>query len=387
MKKLCMAALIGLLAACGGGGKTKPDARIIVGGIDAPTTVTDKCNVLAQTGCAAGEKCTWFTDSVSGDTQTGHVDCAPSGPVALNGACKIGDGGATATGFDDCAKGLYCSGRVCKTVCDPAGNEPACGENLACAIYTNTFSNEGDPARAGVCDPTCNTLTQRLDGVTGAAGEACGGTVMNNVPTRGCYGFWDEAGRSRFSCARSGDPALTQDQVLPARRFINSCAAGFGGFLRKESGSMEAICSAFCGPGDVYKEATVDETGGKPAADTCLRRMKTFTPAVPYDCIRGFVFEADMMGRIQETAYSNKAFCWALPKYKDSMMVPFKTCKELTKGTDLATDEALGNGCRDLNTYDPPAFAPTQEYKSYTIKANSALRHSISPMYTMEFQQ
>src|SRR5690348_9439119 len=64
MKKLAFGALIvGLIAACGGSSSNN-NKKIILpdgsgsGGPDAPMT----CNPLTQTGCAAGQKCTWVTD-------------------------------------------------------------------------------------------------------------------------------------------------------------------------------------------------------------------------------------------------------------------------------------------------------------------------------------
>ena len=73
MKKLALGALfIGGLVACGGG----KDVQLI----DAPNDGNvAACNPVAQTGCAANEKCTWFIDQKADETLTpprqevGHI--------------------------------------------------------------------------------------------------------------------------------------------------------------------------------------------------------------------------------------------------------------------------------------------------------------------------
>jgi hypothetical protein len=70
MKKLALGALfVGFMAACGGG---KKDDVVLIdapeGGDDAPPSQV--CNPIAQTGCQANEKCTWFIDHTP--TEVGH---------------------------------------------------------------------------------------------------------------------------------------------------------------------------------------------------------------------------------------------------------------------------------------------------------------------------
>ena len=89
------------LAACGGGGGTK----LVDGGADAPTA----CNPVAQTGCQAGEKCTWIID-IDGTSTTpdvGHIGCAVAGTTPDGGTCQ--DATATANGgVDTCVAGDLC---------------------------------------------------------------------------------------------------------------------------------------------------------------------------------------------------------------------------------------------------------------------------------------
>ncbi len=222
------------------------------------------CNPLTQTGCAANQKCTWIIDTYNGNTPTGHLGCVPNGSVATGQACLVGTGGAMATGADNCQKGLVCNSDICKTVCDAAGGAPTCGTTASCATYASLFANQGEVAAAGVCDPNCDPLTQMV-GTT----AACGSPDPAN-PTKGCYGYWFDKGRSRFTCAKAGNPNAKQDFVLANARFINSCAPGFFSGLQMGTGSMQAICSAHCNPADVYQGHDQGKGGvllpGKPAA-------------------------------------------------------------------------------------------------------------------------
>src|SRR5205823_11766044 len=94
MKKVAFGALIvGLLVACGGGSsKTSGKIKPLDGTVD--TTVMQVCNPVTQTGCAAGQKCTWVTDATT-PMPLGHIDCVMDGTVALGGTCTSGPAGST----------------------------------------------------------------------------------------------------------------------------------------------------------------------------------------------------------------------------------------------------------------------------------------------------
>ncbi|MBP9086293.1 MAG: hypothetical protein KBG15_09240 [Kofleriaceae bacterium] len=385
MKKLVLGALFGILAACGGGGKSNVDGKIIItdGGVDGGGG--DVCNVLADTGCQANEKCTWVIDLWTGEDATGRVACAPVSATAgaLGAACMVGTGGMMPTGSDNCGKGLYCNSGVCKTVCDPNGGAPLCGENLACANYVNTFSNQGEAAKAGVCDPTCDPLRNTVDG----SGEAnCKGTLdtmITNVPglptgypSRGCYGFWADGGgtKSRWSCAGSGAKEGIQDFVLGTRIFINSCAPGFFPGLSAGTGTMKSICSALCNPADTYMGNVANQGGLKipNVASTCADRQ-----AVGKDCIYGWFMEVDDAGMVTESKYSNLGVCLDWNKYTSSQtMMPLKKCNLLPMNADPAMDEAYNQGCRPLDAH-PLLGGPV----SSGLKAE--MRHFFRPAFPM----
>ncbi|MDX2091920.1 MAG: hypothetical protein SFX73_28920, partial [Kofleriaceae bacterium] len=183
MKKHALGALIVGLMACGGGGGSNTTVIITdgAGGDSGPTT----CNPLTQTGCNAGEKCTWIEDQEN--PPIGHVGCAPeaAAPKAIGTACTPPPPGPM--GYDDCAKGSVCLAGVCKQICDVNGGAPTCDENHSCTRYADFFEVGGN-AVAGVCDPGCDPLTQELKVGTNKA--ACGSPTPN-MPNSGCYGYDD----------------------------------------------------------------------------------------------------------------------------------------------------------------------------------------------------
>ncbi|HEY4059385.1 MAG TPA: hypothetical protein VGM39_22360 [Kofleriaceae bacterium] len=204
-----------------------PDANIV----DAAPLPTDVCSPLDQTGCNAGEKCTWIEDQDS--PPIGHIGCAATGSIAIGGTCTDGTGG------DDCVKGSYCLGGTCKQVCDLDGGTPACGIEGVCTQYAGIFENAGS-TYAGVCEPSCDPLTQRVGAV-----EACGSPTPAS-PTKGCYGFSD------FSCAPAAATTLTKTDRQPPNTnasgnpYLNGCAPGFIPFFYDSTGSTVTLCTGLC---------------------------------------------------------------------------------------------------------------------------------------------
>jgi hypothetical protein len=241
-----------VVAACGNGGG-QPDGPIVIDAvsIDGPPPI---CNLLTQSGCNVGEKCTWIRVSAgpSDAEQLGQVGCAPDGAAALDAACSYGASGAT-TGFDNCMGGLIClaspatemASGTCKSMCSLADATLTCATGFACGAYSKFFSNtETDTPLAGVCEPTCNVLSQVRDS-DGAPN--CGADPMLTVPDRGCYGFPSQtAAPTTFSCTGAGD--LGHREVVPPPPYLNSCLPGAIPLLRESSGAMQVVCIAPCQP-------------------------------------------------------------------------------------------------------------------------------------------
>ena len=271
MKKLALGALFVGLAACGGGSNSNSVNLIDASGDGGGGMA---CNPLTQTGCDAGQKCTWINDQ--DNPPIGHVGCAPEGgvggtPIAIGGACT--DPVAGPMGYDDCAKGSVCLSGECKQICDVNGGTPACDMDHACTRYADFFES-GGTAVAGVCDPACDPLTQDLK--VGANKAACG-SPMPAAPTKGCYGY-DE-----YSCAPSGMTSwpLT-DRMMPRTNaagnpYLNGCAPGFIPLFYERTGSTVTLCSGIC--------AALEISNAQPAAnadgdDNALGKAPTAAAAV-----------------------------------------------------------------------------------------------------------
>ena len=96
------------------------------------------CNILAQTGCNAGERCV----AVMGGTMMNPMlvgSCAPDGTVAEGAACTIDN-----TGADDCKGATYCDNTgananyLCRKFC--AGDTGCTTAGQKCANFFNDKS-------------------------------------------------------------------------------------------------------------------------------------------------------------------------------------------------------------------------------------------------------
>lgn len=232
MKKLALGALfVGLVGACGDDGNTPsfPD-----GGTNPDSNTPTQCSPTLQTGCEAGEKCTWIVDS--DEPEIAHTGCAPDGSIEAFGSCQRAT--AAGGGVDDCVAGTVCLGNQCKPICDTNGGDPACPTNYACTRYADFLEDGGGNNLGGVCEPGCDPLTQKL--LVGGA-EACG-SVDPTAPTLGCYGIDD------FSCSRAGELTKTHgvDAAENGTVYLNSCAPGFLPLFNRSTAEQVAICNGLC---------------------------------------------------------------------------------------------------------------------------------------------
>lgn len=130
-----------------------PDAAAPDAGRDAgaalDAAVATACELVAQTGCGADEKCTLIDD---GGNRRG---CVPvRGTVAEGEPCTRD---AAGFGHDDCAPGFTCTfigvlppsaggSRRCRRLCE---DDAICGAGQRCASLT------AEAPAAGFCGPTC----------------------------------------------------------------------------------------------------------------------------------------------------------------------------------------------------------------------------------------
>ncbi len=278
MKKLAFGALFaGLLSftACGGG-DASPDAPNVCvgnacvdggGGIDSTPPLL--CNPVEQTGCEAGEKCTWIT--VVDGTQAmpdgvGLVGCVADGTAGIGEACTEGAPGE-ATGFDTCAAGGYCIRNVCQEVCTDVPDSCDLATS-ACGSYRGVFV--GTTPRIGVCDFKCDPVDQtRLLDDGAPSGANCGQPANGGDPTRACYGYVDVD----FTCA----PVLGLDNThyvdVSASPSLNVCAPGYGLLPLALTNPDLFVCMAYCRPQPTHSAQTNMANGG--GGFTCASRQAT----------------------------------------------------------------------------------------------------------------
>ncbi len=309
------------LVACGGSGG---------GGVKDPVVGLADCSPLAQTGCGVGQKCAWFQiDSASG---LGGNGCAPAGGKVAGQACTMGPDGAT-TGFDDCAKGLSCVSGVCRTICDTT-TEATCSAVQACTRYAGLFA---DSSGLGVCDPTCDPLTQ----VRLTDGAAACGSPDPLAPTLGCYGFPSRDARpTRFMCATVPVAAAGKTHRVPALgpasggAYLNGCAPGYLPLIYDSTGSTTIVCIALCSPLPVSLGNTAGLGGQAP--HTCAAAGAT---GAGEECIYWWWLE-DAATAVS-TFSNGLGFCFDHTRYTYGAGVAWPSC------TTLATTDTDANGAPD----------------------------------------
>lgn len=384
MKNLILgAALVALAAACGGGGKPQL--------IDAAVDAQFICNPVAQTGCMAGEKCTWIVDvdATMTDDEVGHIDCVPLAATPTPDGAACADAVSNVNGgADTCVAGDLCISGKCKPICDPqtgAGGSAAgaCPTDFACTTYAGVFS-VGGPAVAGVCEPACDPLTQQLK-VGGA--QACGSTDPT-MPSAQCVFGPDPA---TWVCAPSGSILYARtDRKEPltdrttGRPFPNGCAPGFIPFYFNDaSGAMKTMCTGLCAPLKVDKTIAVGDHAKDNQGDLTVPVKLTAEPmplagnGVCVDKKKGaediqapkgedcrfswFPLTRGDPTKAVPTPYNNSlGFCFAYEQFlvvgEKPPLLPLKSCADLPsvrpapQDPDAPWGSAADNGCYPLSS-------------------------------------
>jgi hypothetical protein len=357
MKKLSLGALfLGVAtAACGGGDDGNNDIMLTPDAEEPDALVL--CNANAQTGCDAGEKCTWIIVAEEPEI-LGVIGCVEDGNVAEGGACERGAAGQT-TGFDNCVAGTYCLGGTCEDTCSVLDSSDPCEEGYFCGGFLGLYANEGQDRLTGFCNPGCDPVTQTA--VDDGEGEFCGaGLDENDNQIRGCYGFWSsDATPSTFTCADVINPEFVHGTNLTEELgndnlYRNACNAGntFGGFYTSATDG-DFVCISFCRPGDTYEgfEDNVNGLAGDPyslpnlgiidAAEEC-RYLYTFegqmTPVTDVSYDVGVAYNISLFGSSDGTTFYPAESC------------TIATLDDLTGGGADGSEpngvpDAVDNGC------------------------------------------
>lgn len=296
MNKLFFLVCAGLAAACGGGGSDKPDITVIDAAVQCIPAMPD-----GMQGCPTGQKCTWNVDLVNTTAYVGHIACVPNGTKQVGEACTYGQPGNT--GYDDCVAGAVCTAfrnpavnamGVCKLICDRGSTTgQQCDQDHVCVNYNGLFV-DGTTTKAGVCNQSCNPLTDNdYDGSgtlftrTGttcqAEDEGCyGGPSLGKQPPTGfsCtkeyhYDAPNGGYRHRTECTETNGCADPGTKI-----FTNSCNQGYVPVLIEATGSSVTICVAYCEPVNCFMgncgSNNVDRLGKAPNRCSPEDRIGTF---------------------------------------------------------------------------------------------------------------
>jgi hypothetical protein len=247
--------------------------------------------------------------------------------------------------------------------------------NHSCTNYADFF-DVGGTAVAGVCDPSCDPLTQDLK--VGTNKTACGST-MAAMPNKGCYGYSD------FSCAPAGDNTKL-DRAMPSTNsagnpYLNGCAPGFVPLVYEMTGSTKTLCTGLCAALETDNTTSTTQVAG--ASQTAhnaaskgdaaaLGKLPTDATAVAAHAACGaaakgseatsvckYLWPAlvDSAGNLAMTQYTDKlGYCVALAHYNyDNDMnaatpnIPFPACNTKpprSAATTMDDDDAADWGCQ-----------------------------------------
>jgi hypothetical protein len=321
-------------AATGTGGATITGAAGSGGG-GAGTGGGTVCNPVAQTGCAAGQRCAWIWTGQN----AGHNACLADGAATLGGACTVGPDGET-TGFDNCKKGTSCVSGVCKTICSTTPD--SCPVNYACDRYTSSPFDLDGTMNIGFCDSTCNPLTQTRD-TDGA--PACG-SLNPSAPTLGCFGPLS----GRFLCASILSTTKTHGIAAGVPTYINSCAPGYQPLRPDSNTSSAPICTALCRPANTSSAIPAGAPGQAGSGYTCPDKG---APS-PHEC-RYFWWLFEDTANFKLSPYSNTlGYCLNYPSYRfdsngdGSLDMVYPSCTTLSPTAhnyDLVLSDAEVWGC------------------------------------------
>lgn len=190
---------------------------------------------MTNTGCPAPLKC--GSTRIAGDGgDSFEVGCVPEGFGAAGLPCSFSVDAGAGRFSDTCGARLACGfAEGCRPICNPAS--PSCVDSQ-CVLL------EALPRAFGVCVPTCNGVTQRLDGT----GQDCGSG-------RACYGF--AGGAAASFCFSTQMPAVGHGAPTTV---LNGCAPGTAA-TRVDGGTA---CVALCRPVEIHRGRTADAGGLSP---------------------------------------------------------------------------------------------------------------------------
>lgn len=182
----------------------------------------DECNLLNDTVCQAGEKCTYHTFD-------DRSFCASDGTVDPGGACTING----STGIDDCKAGALCVGNICLSICTVTPDN--CSQNDTCLHYPPIF----DDPNGGLCEPGCDIFAQDCTN-----GDTCY-LLLNADFTKVCQPTVPEPDQAHNGCVEVEN---TRPQLQgECCSYINTCDTGYG-CIQPNPVDDGLVCARYCDP-------------------------------------------------------------------------------------------------------------------------------------------
>ena len=279
------------------GPTSSSDGGLDAGSVNAqPDAQPTPCDPVGQTGCFAGEKCTYIIDSTT--PLMGHTSCAPKGGVVSGGACTRDAGGV-----DDCVAGYFCSGGTCTEICSTSPN--SCGGTEVCTVFAGVFDDRTD---VGMCMPQCDPLNPSAVCPTG---ESCYLSLASAITSCVAPSLSDPITKTGAPNCNS-NPG-TQDCNCVT---LNGCDAGFGCILLNDAANPTGnICAFFCDPMNSGGPTCASGTGAGPSF-SCRQIMSFYSDAMDVDPSYGMC--------VNPTTWAG--YCGGCVDMTDDICNPAKCC-------------------------------------------------------------
>lgn len=185
----------------------------------------DQCQLVEQTGCDPGNKCTFITTET--EPLQGYSGCWENGTVGLGQACTVNG----STLIDDCSAGLFCDRGFCEEMCAVAPD--SCAGLDVCLQSAVTF----DGQVFALCSPSCDlfaqdcTLDESCYLVFPDGSTACQFAIPEPPPPDGCGSGLSRPGIQGECCSR-----------------LNTCDTSFGCTQPDSPDFLYTVCALFCDP-------------------------------------------------------------------------------------------------------------------------------------------
>jgi len=237
-----------------------------------------ECDLLLDTVCQAGEKCTFLVESA--DPLEGRPGCAPDGTVDPGGACTI----TGSPGVDDCKAGSLCKEGICREIC--VVNPDTCPQDSTCFPDSNYF----DEANRGLCEPGgCDIFAQDC-----ANDESCYILLGQEGYPTVCFATTPEPDQQHNGCM---EMELTRPQTQgECCSFINTCETGYG-CTQPNPLDDGLVCARFCDPTGTM--GTDDCASVLGAGFYCLSIRDFYADVPDLDPAYGFCIDENYWGPAQ----------------------------------------------------------------------------------------